>query len=253
MSKMAPTRPLPEHFPIDSLGPLLGRYEPPEGKFAPDAAWIQTYGVYTLAGRKLGGSRVGKLEIRRAVGNKGAAALRVQYDRNLTGGFQKTAGTIHTRADDTLNQPRTWSFQTQLLDAAGKPIAHTRQTKTGTVVAGVVQIKDATGTKKHKIPGRCAMNWGLFDVVQRLGREKTKPMSFTLIDHFDQVKPDYTLSYRKTLDVPVGRRKIRLTAYDQIGRGNVPWVYWVDARGRLLLVVAGLEAYMLEDSRDKTA
>ena len=249
MSKMTPTKPLPEHFPLDSLGPLLGRYEPPEGKFATGAAWTQTYGVYTLAGRKLGGKRVGKLELRRAVGNKGAVALHVQYGRDLTGGAQKTTGTIHTRADETLNQPRTWSFQTQLLDAAGKPIAHTRQAKSGKFVAGVVQIKDTTTARQHKIPGRCAMNWGLFDAVQRLGREKTGPMSFTLIDHFDQVKPDCTLSYRKTLDVPVGRRKIRLTAYDQLGRGNVPWVYWIDEPGRLMFVVAGLEAYVLETSR----
>ena len=253
MSKMTPTKPLPEHFPLDSLGPLLGKYTPPEGTFVPGAAWTQTYGVYTLAGRKPGGRRIGELELRRTVDGRGGVAIHVHYDRSLTGGAQKTVGTIHTRVDDTLNQPGTWNFQTQLLDAAGKPIARTGQTKTGKIVAGVVQITDAAGTRQHKVPGRCAMNWGLFDAVQRLGGEKTKPLAFTLIDHFDQVKPEYTLSYRKMLDVPVGKRKIRLTAYDQLGRGNVPWVYWVDPRGRLLFVVAGLEAYMLETSRQRSA
>jgi len=250
MSKMTPTQPMPEHFPLDSLGPLLARYKPPGGQFAPAAAWTQTYGVYTLAGRSPagGGRRVGRVELKRAVGSKGAAALHVRYDRSLTGGAHRTAGTIHTRADDTLNQPRTWTFQTQLLDAGGKPILHTRQSKTGTFADGVVQIKDAAGTKRHKVPGRCLMNWALFDTVQRLAGEKTEPIAFTLIDHFDQVKGGYTLSCRKTLGVAVGGRTIRLRAYDQLGRGNVPWVYWVDEQGRLLLIVAGLEAYMLEAS-----
>lgn len=245
MSKMPPTSLLPEHFPLDTLGPVLGLCKVPTGKFTPDAAWIHTYGVYTLTGR---GARVGKLELRRTLDVRGGAANHVRYDRSLTGGSQQTAGTIRTRAGDELNQPRQWSFQTRLLDAAGKPLAHTRQSKAGTLADGVVRIKDSAGTTQYKIAGPCAMNWALFDVVQRLDREKTRALSFTLMDHFDQIKPGYVLSYRKTADVAVGKATVRLSAYDQLGRGNVPWVYWVDGHGRLLVVVAGLEAYMLETS-----
>lgn len=96
------------------------------------------------------------------------------------------------------------------------------------------------------------MNWALFDVVQRLGGEKTKLPAFTLIGHFDQVKLDYKSTYRKAMPVKIGKKTVRMTAYDQIWRGNVPWVYWVDENRRLLLVVAGLEAYVLEASQQQS-
>lgn len=246
MGKMTPTRPLGEHFPLDTLGPLLARYKPPAGKFSPHGSWTHTYGLYTLTGR---GRRAGRLELKRAVGLHGAARLDVRYDRNLSGGFQRTTGRIHTRGGDELSQPSKWSFQTQLLDVARKPIACTKQAKIGTIRSGRLCISSPLSRTETRLVGRCAMNWGLFDAVQRLPGEKTKLPPFTLIDHFDQIKPDYSLSYRKTIDVAVGKATLRLTAYDQLGSGNVPWVYWVGPRGRLLLVVAGLEAYMLETSQ----
>jgi len=50
---------------------------------------------------------------------------------------------------------------------------------------------------------------------------------------------------RKTYMAKEGGRDVRLHAYSQVGRGIVPWVYWVDEQGRLLFIVAGLEGYVL--------
>lgn len=244
-----PTRSAPPHFPLDTLGPVLAACKVPQGAFAPDATWDQTYGVYTLTGR---GTKVGTVKLGRAVGAKGAMRLAIRYNRSLSGGSQRIVGTIHSRTGDLLPAPRQWEFQSEVFDAAGKPVAHTKQAKTGTLAGGVVRIKSPGGVEAHKIAGPCAITWALFSVVQMLPGEKTQLPAFTLIDHYDQIKPDYRISYRKTLDVAVGKKTVRLTAYDQIGRGNVPWVYWVDDNHRLLLVVAGLEAYVLETSRQES-
>jgi hypothetical protein len=97
-------------------------------------------------------------------------------------------------------------------------------------------------------------------------------MRFTLLDDFDQVKPDQTLAphgqvtltlggsrvvrhrveklEKGTVHRPVvereGGRNVVLRQYSQTGRGVVPWVYYVDEAGRLFFVVAGIEAYVWE-------
>ena len=245
---LQPTRPAPPHFPLDTLGPVLAACKVPQGKFAPSAAWEQTYGIYTLTGR---GSKVGTVKLNWAVGAKGATRLAVRCDRSLSGGSQRTVGTIYSRTGDLLPAPRRWEFVSEVFDAGGKPVAHTKQAKTGTLADAWVRSKGPGGVVTHKITGTCAINWALFSVVQALPGEKTEAQTFTLIDHYDQIKPDCRISYRKTLDVKIGKETVRLTAYDQVGRGNVPWVYWVDPNGRLLLVVAGLEAYVIETSRQR--
>ena len=151
-----PTRPAPAHFPLDTLGPVLTKSKIPEGKFVPGAAWKQTYGAYTLTGR---GARVGTLDLDRTVDVRGGTHLAVRYERNLSGGTQRIVGVIHSRMGDTLSQPRQWSFQSGVFGAAGKPVAYTKQAKSGTLADGVVRIKGPGGVVTHKIAGPCAINW----------------------------------------------------------------------------------------------
>ncbi len=249
MAKLTPTKPLPEHFPLDSLDPCLKKFSPPKGNFDPSKPWRQSWGVYSVARiGKAGGPRTGRLTLVRRAGQDGKVAIDVEYGRQLIGGRHKVAGAIEIRPNSVLSTPVGWWFESRLLDAAGKTIANTKMKKTGLLKEDDILITCGQDVQKIKVTGPCTTNWSLFDAVQRLPREKTKPQRFTLIDHFDQIKPGYLLSYRKTMDVSLGGQKLRLVAYDQVGRGNVPWVYWLDRQGRLLFIVAGLEAYVLESS-----
>ena len=112
----------------------------------------------------------------------------------------------------------------------------------------------------------------LLDAVQRLPRAAFEPKRFTLLDDFDVVKANQTLAYRKTVEVLLGGRRVqkqhweklekgrirktswgregdrpvRLHAYEHLGDAIVPEVYYVDDQGRLLFMVAGIEAYVWE-------
>lgn len=237
-----------DRYPLRSLGPVLKKCRPPSDAFDPAGSWNQTWGVYTLAGRAAAARRVGTVTLRRRVSNENTT-LEVAYDKTLSGGRQKIAATLHGRADDPLGAPTRWTFQIDVLDAAGKPVPHTQVKKRATVEKGIITIRDTIGTRAIRVDGPYTVNWCLFDAVQRLPRKKTEPLPFTLIDHFDQPKPETTLSYRKPMTVAVaGGRTAATHAYEQLGRGNVPWVYWIDEAGRLLFIVAGLEGYVLEPS-----
>jgi len=238
---------IPETYPLDTAAPALKKFRPPGGPFDPAGPWRQRYGVYTLAGRSVTARRVGQVMLRRRVGQKGNVALEMQYRKNLTpGAVHAVDAVMHTRADSRLSTPRTWSF-TSWTQRGAKSVAGTQLKKTATADGKAITIKDSRHTRTIRLAGQYTLNWCLFDAVQRLAREKTEPIRFTLIDHFDQVKGGQTLSFRKVVDAPVaGGRKVRVHGYDLVGRGNVPFTFWVDAGGRLLFVVAGLEGYFLE-------
>jgi len=240
-----PDAPPPLEFPFDTLGGQAAKLRSPEGPFDPAKPWEQTWGVYTLTGR---GARTGQLTLRRRVGRRGNVALDLSYLKACTGGSQKVSATLHTR-DGALATPLRWSFEACLLDASGKPIAHTKIARTAVAKGTAIVVSGPPAERTLEVPGTFTVNWALFDAVQRLPRERTTTHSFTLIDHFDEVKLGHTLAWRGTVEPAIGTRTLRLHGYDQVGQGVVPWVYWVDGSGRLVCAVAGLEAYLLEASK----
>jgi hypothetical protein len=94
-----------------------------------------------------------------------------------------------------------------------------------------------------------AMNFGLFEAVQRLPKENLEPVQFTMIDDFDLLRQGYVLSLRGTEEVLFGepapdKVPTPLYAFNQTGEGCIETVYWLDQKGRLLFVSAGIESYI---------
>lgn len=269
-----PTAPhRPENlFPLTVVAPALGRFEPPSGAFDPEGDWTLAYGVHTIGQR--GSARVGSLRLQRQAA-KGGAVLQMQYVKTFPGNATgHVTAEIHCR-DDALATPRRWRVATESLDAKKQVVPHTRIEKTGEVKDGVIEVRDSAGRREIPTPAAFAVNWALFDAVQRLPRKANGPLRFTLLDDFDQVKPNQALSFRGTTAVLLGGKRVkktrvrqlakgrihttswsregdrpvRLHAYGHVGDGVVPWVYWVDGEGRLLFAVSGLEAYLVEEAR----
>jgi len=233
-------------YPLRSLLPALRQFEPPADDFDPAGSWERTWEVCALAGRAPSVRSVGRLTLRRDAGRE-TARLDVTYRKDLTGGRQEVTGTLEVPADAPLATPRRWSFRVRLLDAKGRAIPETTIARRAAVTDGRITLAGGAGTRTLEPAGPYTVNWCLFNAVQRLPGADTPARTFTLIDHFDQVKPETTLSFHKAMDVRVaGGRTLLTRAYQQLGRGNVPWVYWTDEAGRLLWVVAGLEGYVLK-------
>jgi len=260
---------LKDEFPLAILAAALAKFQPPEGAFAPGGGWTQRYGLYTIGQRSL--ARVGAVVLRRSAPD-GGPVLRVDYRKQFPG--------VHTGVVEAEIRsgrggewaPRSWRVVYQAATPQGKALAGTRVEKSGRVVGDAIEIRDATTTRRIPRPEAFTLNWLLFDAVQRLPRAAFEPKRFTLLDDFDVVKANHTLSYRKTVEVLLGGRRVqkqrwetlekgrirraswgregdrpvRLHAYDHLGDGIVPEVYYVDDAGRLLFVVAGIEAYVWE-------
>jgi hypothetical protein len=217
------------------------------------------------------------MRLSRHVGSGNGPVLSVVYEKTNPGGsLFRAEGTLECDSSP-LCTPAKWSFTSDILDKNGKafPSSHVAKTaarKDGAVVFG-------KNGRRMPISGAYTLNWALFDAVQRLPREPFEPLRFTLIDHFDQVKTDYALSFRETTEVLLGAKNVQRTnwvqlekgrvrrtrwveeggepvtlhAYGLIGRGNLPRVYWTDDTGRPLFAVAGIEAYILEPAATANA
>jgi hypothetical protein len=61
----------------------------------------------------------------------------------------------------------------------------------------------------------------------------------------DLVKERQRLSYRERTNIHFGDAEIDVHRYQHLGRGLLPWDYYVDESGRLLLAISGIRACIL--------
>ena len=244
-----------DHFPLNAIHRGLFDCAPPAGAHDPEGDWELTYRICTLSRRC---EHVGDLGLKRR--NQGKEfLLGVRYDKYMPQGYRQWIEAEIRCSKDRLPKPLAWTFLSEIRDPEGQPIEGTRT--------------EHTQEDLQSVPSTpYTLNWILFECVPRLPKEPFEPIRFTLLDHFDQVKPDYRLGFRESLWTVLGGSRVQatqieelekgrvarkvwdmegavatpLTGYDLVGRGNVPWVFYVDEQGRLLYVVAGLESYMIE-------
>ena len=235
-------------FTLDFVAGRLQGFRPPSGEFDPRGRWKLTYGVYTFAAvtsATTPGSRTGTLSVSREPRN-GGSVVEMDFEQRLVGGASERVVARLVCRDDALATPSEWSYSSEFFDRAKNPLPVGGLDKSASVAQGRVEIDDGKYTQAIEIDGPFTVNWALFEAMGRLPRGPFEPLEFTMLDHFDQVKRGQTLAFRKSLSIKLGDRDVRVHAFDQLGRGIVPWVYWVDDAGRLLAALSGLEAYILD-------
>ncbi len=254
-------------FPLRTAPRILEGFKLPERAHDPAGDWALTYRILTLNTR---GATTGRLRIDRRA-QRGGALMKLHIERPIGVGRRVTSAEILCRGD-ALATPVRWSFTSESIARGGQPIAHTRLNKAGVTEGAGVNVVDNGRRSRIAVAGPWAINWALFEAVPRLPREPFDPIRFTLLDHFDQIKRNQVLSYRGSTTVRLGARRVRkqhwvplekgrirktrwalegggqvrVHAYDHLGDGIVPWVYWVDEQGRLLFAISGLEGYALD-------
>lgn len=220
---------------------LLKGFTPPEGKFDPAGAWTQSYRLW-LVQPFLGG---GALTLQRTP-TDGGARLDVTYDvAEYTGYVRRTKVRVEC-AGDALATPTAWTLSSQVCGVDDKPTKGTTLSEAGTLRGGQLEIRFGDRSRKEKIVTPATSNWSLFDAVQRLPGKATRPLSFTLLEEMDLIKPRQRLEFREEKDFKVGGTTLHLRGYQHTGQGVLPWQYWVDDAGRLLFAFSGVRAFIYD-------
>jgi len=216
-----------QHFSLKPLNNLLEAFTPPQTSFDPDGSWTNTYKIYTLAPANPG--HAGNLTVQRTAAES-RITLTIHYEKFLRDGYEQHINGQIQCEKDTLCTPISWQFNARTNTPAGEPLPQTQISK--------------EASAPFSTDGVYTFNWALYDAVQRLAREQTPTIEFTLFEHFEERKPNQRLALRKEAIVILNDQPTQLYAYEQTGEGIIPTVYWTNEQNRLLFVVAGLEAYV---------
>jgi len=234
-------------FSLNRIPFIVEAYGPPEGTFDPAGTWVQEYDYVSLGYwhlRTQGGLRIA----RRPVGN-GSVSMRFDMHRVGRTGYSHYIVAEMEAHNDALAVPKAWRMEAKVaLSGDDPPYLNSGMRKMGRIENASLIVNTGRDTKTTALPGPCTCKWSLIDVVQRLPREKTEKLRFSLIDEFDQVRHNQYITYRTTAVLPLKDAPTKLTAYEHLGEGVIPTVYWVDGKGRTLFVVTGVETFVLKSS-----
>ncbi len=236
-----------DHFSLNRIPFVVERYRPPEGTFDPAGTWVQEYDYVALGYwhfRTQGSLRIA----RRPIGN-GSVSLRFDMDRIGRTGYSHYIVAEMEAHDDALAVPKAWRMEAKIAKSGDDPpYLFSGMRKMGRLEGATLTVVTGGDAESTALPGPCTCKWSLIDVAQRLPREKTERLRFSLIDEFDEVRHNQYITYRTTAMLPLRDGPAKLTAYEHLGEGVIPTVYWVDERGRTLFVVTGVEAFVLRSS-----
>ena len=268
-------------FSLVSFAPILEKVRLLSGPFDPRGAWKQVYGVYV---RTLGpGARLGTLEVRR----RPHAAddgwdLDVSEVRFVAGRSRDVVkGTLYG-CEGELGTPKkiVVSHKTR----PPRPGIREHLESTTRIASGgapgVLRIRRGRGrVRSVALSTPWTASWCLIEAVQRLPHRPGPEYRFDLLDHWEEPKAAQRLEWYGTAVMTLGGKRVvhyrearklergvvyapevmieggasrTLHAWAQTGAGVVPVVYWMDDAGRLLLVLSGLSAFVLEKSRMET-
>jgi len=258
-----------DNFGLDLLAVHLSDFQPPRGPHDPAGQWQLEYRTYSLAAIGGIGGQAGSVRLGRQQQPGGTFRLEVECRKPAGNGRTcRLAAEVEARVAP-LPAPLCWSWTGEILDAAADAPPLSRLTRSAKLEEGVLKL--AGGARQVPLAGPCTINWLLWEAVGRLPREPFPPLAFTLVHDFDRPLPQHTLHYAETVNLLLGERQVRQTkteeleqgritttfwgpaggqvlrlhVYQHLGTGSVPWVYWVDDQGRVLLAVSGFEAYAL--------
>lgn len=232
-------------FALRGLKGLTMEYVPPSvGEFDPRRSWTQSYAMYWLIPR--GAIKVGEVTlIRRTKGSSGFV-LGVHPRRFSVSGFsQFVRAELHCK-NNALASPVSWIFDSKLArNVHDRPYLQSGRRSTGIVRDGVLMVRDNFRTARTPLSGAYGSEWAIMEAVQRLPREHTPTMHYTLIKQFGTPEPSHSLGYRDQVTIPLKDGPLKLHSYCDIGTAVIPTTYWVDEHGRLVFVCTGLQVYAL--------
>lgn len=235
----------PQVYGIAPVRERLSALTLPPTPFDPNGGWSQSYSIVAVENDAI----AGRLVLSRQPGE--TATLTVGWAKQSgPGSHWRLNGTIHS-SNDPRSGPVDWTYRLQRHGGRyadeGKAVAGTTIERSFTIDRKTLIAKGGLQSAKTLIEQPLLLNWQLFDLSQRLLRHGTQVGPFTLIEQFEVSKPSQWLRYRGPADVDFADGKRALHAYEQLGVGVVPWVYWVDEKSsRLVAVVSGVEAYVWE-------
>ena len=231
---------------------VLGKIPLPDKDFRPDGNWVNIYRICTCHGYlHENNDTPGFLRISRTAPKDKAdfslSVLQKIVHEDAAVCLSEAAMSCATDRSATL---RSWKMSSRFLDHDEKIVGELTDEQDGRVKGGAIRIKTPSGTFDRKTGGPVTSDWGMFEAVQRMEFDASRPVRFDLLEGLTLNKGEQKLRYRGiyTFNSDDGRQTLRW--FTQIGHGVLPYDYYLDRYHRLVLVITGPRSYILDDNAE---
>jgi len=239
---------------LESYGELERAVLPAAG-FAYASPWVNNYRIFAVGTTTWHRTHRGYLTIsKHAHPQKGVLKLSVERNIILSyqTAYQKTLMDMLCN-DDELVRPTDWTLDNTIVDFGGEEEKVCSKYNEISRLAGVLLVKDyVSGRVTTRYTGLVSTDISLMTAVQNYGQEPPQD-SFTMLEEMDKPKPGQSIRYIGIEKFRMGGKDITSYWYQQTGCGILPTNYYVDSKdGRLLIMISGMKAYILDDAYIKT-
>jgi len=215
----------------------ISKLPPTHGNFNPVGNWTHHYRVWTCHGyRESGNDNVGFLRIERIGSSSETFMLNIHQEIVQNDAITNIINGKITCRNNKLASPAEWKLSSQFEGPDGKIISALSSHNHG------VATESVTST---------AIDWCLFEAVQRLVFDKQSSLRFDLLEGMYLSKLRHRLFYRGVTPLKMNDRVTPLHCFVQTGSGILPYEYWLDERHRLLAVISMNKAYILDDEAEQ--
>lgn len=233
-------------------------FPPTPADFDSKGNWINTYRIWGCHGYLRSGNHdVGYLQIERI----GQADPVKDITLKITQELVQTHGVVNEiKAEvkclhNPIASPDSWQLTSRIIDPHGKTNdALTMEEKVTYKNHDILEVNAGERTFTRKVKSPLTSDWGLFSLVQELPYlQEGSKREFHLLEGLSLLKEDHRLSFQGVHDVKIGDQEIPLNLFEQIGRGVLPYEYWLNDQHRLLMAVTMSRIYLLDDKAKETA
>ncbi len=225
------------------------------GDFSYGGIWTNNYRLFAVSTTTWYRTHRGYITIsKKEQPLKDVLKLSIERDIILSyqAAHQKTTIDMLCR-DDELGRPTDWTLDNAIVDFADGQEKVCSKYNEISRLAGTLLVKDyVTGRITMRYTGFISSDLSLLAVVQKYGKEPPD-VTFTMLEEMDKPKPGQSLRYIGIEKFKMAGTDITSHCYQQLGCGILPTNYYVDSKnGRLLLVISGMKAYILDDGYMET-
>jgi len=237
---------------------MFRAFPPTPADFDPKGNWTNTYRIWGCHGYLHSGNHdVGYLQIERI----GQADTVEDITLKITQELMQTHGVVNEiKAEvkclhNPIASPVSWQLNSRIIDPRGKAKDElTVEEKVTCKTGDILEVKTGGKVFERKVKSPLAADWGLFSLVQTLPyRQEESKREFHLLEGLSLLKENHRLSFQGVHHVKIGDKGMSLNLFEQIGRGVLPYEYWLDDQHRLLMVVTMSRVYLLDDKAKETA
>jgi hypothetical protein len=225
-------------------------FPPAPEDYSPRGTWTHKYDVYASRGTvEAGIELLGSIEMKRIAG-KPEGPFRLDVVQELTsdrGVTNRVTAHIHCNEDE-LASPRSWRLASEHSTPSGQVSPAVDFHETVSVAPAKLTIQRGDKTLSRPVPARFTGCWNLIEAAQRLEFGAWPPMSFDLLEGLSRGKGEMEIVYDGAYSFDVEGQPLKTHRFVQMGRGILPYEYFVDEQHRVLLVITFCKAYVLKST-----